>query len=33
VSMRSDQGWEVYNTWTYHSIEPTSRIEFVLRFA
>jgi uncharacterized protein YndB with AHSA1/START domain len=32
-SMRSDQGWEVYNTWTYHSIEPTSRIEFVLRFA
>jgi uncharacterized protein YndB with AHSA1/START domain len=33
VSMRSDQGWEVYNTWTYHSIHPTSRIEFVQRFA
>jgi uncharacterized protein YndB with AHSA1/START domain len=33
VSMRSDQGWEVYNTWTYQSIEPTSRIEFVNRFS
>jgi uncharacterized protein YndB with AHSA1/START domain len=33
VSMRSDQGWEIYNTWTYVSIEPTSRIEFVNRFA
>jgi uncharacterized protein YndB with AHSA1/START domain len=33
VSMRSDQGWEVYNTWTYSSIEPTSRIEFVNRFS
>ena len=33
VCMRSDQGWEVYNTWTYSSIEPMERIEFVQRFA
>jgi uncharacterized protein YndB with AHSA1/START domain len=33
VSMRSDQGWEVYNTWSYRSIEPTSRIEFINRFS
>jgi uncharacterized protein YndB with AHSA1/START domain len=33
VSMRSDQGWEIFNTWTYVSIEPISRIEFLNRFA
>jgi uncharacterized protein YndB with AHSA1/START domain len=33
VSMRSDQGWELYNTWTYRSIVPTERIEFVQGFA
>ena len=31
--MRSDQGWELYNTWTYRSIEPMERIEFVQGFA
>jgi uncharacterized protein YndB with AHSA1/START domain len=33
VSMRSDQGWELFNTWTYRSIVPTERIEFVQAFA
>jgi uncharacterized protein YndB with AHSA1/START domain len=33
VSMRSEQGWEVVNTWTYRSIEPMDRIEFVQGFA
>jgi uncharacterized protein YndB with AHSA1/START domain len=33
VSMRSDEGWELYNTWTYRSIEPMDRIEFLLGFA
>lgn len=33
VSMRSEQGWEVVNTWTYRSIEPIERIEFVQGFA
>jgi uncharacterized protein YndB with AHSA1/START domain len=33
VCMRSDQGCELYNTWTYRSIEPMDRIEFVKRFA
>jgi uncharacterized protein YndB with AHSA1/START domain len=33
VSMRSEQGFEIHNTWTYDSIQPTSRIEFVQRFA
>jgi uncharacterized protein YndB with AHSA1/START domain len=33
VCMRSDQGWELYNTWTYRSIEPMDRIEFVHGFA
>jgi uncharacterized protein YndB with AHSA1/START domain len=33
VCMRSDQGWELYNTWTYRSIEPMERIEFVQGFA
>ena len=27
VCMRSDQGWELYNTWTYGSIVPMQRIE------
>jgi uncharacterized protein YndB with AHSA1/START domain len=29
VGMRSDQGWELYNTWTYRSIKPMERIELV----
>lgn len=33
VCMRSDQGWELYNTWTYGSIVPMERIEFVQGFA
>ena len=33
VCMRSDQGWELYNTWTYRSIEPMERLEFVQGFA
>jgi uncharacterized protein YndB with AHSA1/START domain len=33
VGMRSDQGWELYNTWTYRSIKPLERIEFVQGFA
>jgi uncharacterized protein YndB with AHSA1/START domain len=33
VCMRSEQGWELYNTWTYRSIEPMDRIEFVQGFA
>jgi uncharacterized protein YndB with AHSA1/START domain len=33
VSMRSDEGWELFNTWTYRSIEPMDRIEFVQGFA
>jgi uncharacterized protein YndB with AHSA1/START domain len=33
VCMRSDQGGDLYNTWTYRSIEPPERIEFVQGFA
>jgi uncharacterized protein YndB with AHSA1/START domain len=33
VSMRSEQGFDIHNTWTYDSIQPTSRIEFVQCFA
>lgn len=33
VSMRSEQGWELFNTWTYRSIEPMDRIEFIQGFA
>jgi uncharacterized protein YndB with AHSA1/START domain len=33
VSMRSDKGWELINSWMYRSIEPTDRIEFVQGFA
>lgn len=33
VCMRSDQGFELYNTWTYRSIEPMDRIEFDNGFA
>lgn len=32
VAMRSDQGWELVNSWTYRSIEPMDRIEFVQGF-
>ncbi len=33
VSMRSEQGFEIYNTWTYRSIAPMDRIEFINGFA
>ena len=33
VCMRSAEGWELYNNWTYRSIEPMDRIEFVQGFA
>jgi uncharacterized protein YndB with AHSA1/START domain len=33
VCMRSDQGWELFNTWAYRSIEPMDRIEFDQGFA
>ena len=33
VSMRSEQGGELYNTWTYRSIESLDRIEFAAGFA
>lgn len=33
VAMRSDQGWELVNSWKYRSIEPMDRIEFVQGFA
>ena len=33
VCMRSDEGGTLYNTWTYRSIEPMDRIEFVQGFA
>ena len=33
VCMRSDQGFELFNTWTYRSIVPLERIEFVQGFA
>lgn len=33
VCMRSGEGWELYNTWTYRSIEPMDRIEFVQGFS
>lgn len=32
VSMRSHQGWELVNWWTYRSIQPIERIEFVQGF-
>ena len=33
VCMRSDQSRDLYDTWTYTSIETPERIEFVQRFA
>jgi uncharacterized protein YndB with AHSA1/START domain len=33
VCMRSVEGWELCSTWTYRSIEPMDRIEFVQGFA
>jgi uncharacterized protein YndB with AHSA1/START domain len=33
VAMRSPDGQDHYNTWTYRSVEPTRRLEFVQRFA
>ncbi|MGH3089917.1 MAG: SRPBCC family protein [Gammaproteobacteria bacterium] len=33
VCMRSPEGQDLYNTWTYRKIAPMERIEFVQRFA
>jgi uncharacterized protein YndB with AHSA1/START domain len=33
VAMRSPDGQDHYNTWTYTSVEPGKRLEFVQRFA
>jgi uncharacterized protein YndB with AHSA1/START domain len=33
VAMRSPDGHDLYNTWTYQAIEPNRRLEFVLHFA
>ena len=32
VSMRSPDGFELYNTWTYGVVEAPRRLEYVLRF-
>lgn len=32
VCMRSPDGHDIYNTWTYKKIEPMERIEFTLNF-
>jgi uncharacterized protein YndB with AHSA1/START domain len=32
VCMRSPDGHDLYNTWTYQAIEPNERLEFILRF-
>jgi uncharacterized protein YndB with AHSA1/START domain len=33
VAMRSPDGHDLYNTWTYQNIEPNRRLEFVMHFA
>jgi uncharacterized protein YndB with AHSA1/START domain len=33
VCMRSPEGFDMYNTWTYQKIVPMKRIEYVLNFA
>jgi uncharacterized protein YndB with AHSA1/START domain len=33
VCMRSPDGFEIYNTWTYSKIFPLHSIEYVLRFS
>lgn len=33
VCMRSPEGQDLYNTWTYQKIVPMQRIEFIQRFA
>jgi uncharacterized protein YndB with AHSA1/START domain len=33
LCMRSEEGWELFNTWTYRSIVPMERIEYVHGFA
>jgi uncharacterized protein YndB with AHSA1/START domain len=33
VCMRSPEGQDLYNTWTYRKISPLERIEFIQRFA
>ncbi|PZF83818.1 SRPBCC family protein [Jiangella anatolica] len=32
VSMRSPDGFELYNTWTYGLVDPPRRLEYLLRF-
>jgi uncharacterized protein YndB with AHSA1/START domain len=33
VAMRSPEGQDLYNTWTYRNIVPNERFEFITRFA
>lgn len=33
VCMRSPEGFEIYNTWTYEAVEKPNRLEFVQRFS
>ncbi|HYZ11427.1 MAG TPA: SRPBCC domain-containing protein [Actinomycetota bacterium] len=33
VAMRSPEGQDLYNTWTYEAVEPGRRLVFVTRFA
>jgi uncharacterized protein YndB with AHSA1/START domain len=33
VAMRSPEGQDLYNTWTYRKVVPRQRLEFVQRFA
>lgn len=33
VSMRSPDGHDMHNTWTYQGVDPERRLEFVLHFA
>jgi uncharacterized protein YndB with AHSA1/START domain len=33
VAMRSPEGQDLYNTWTYRSIVPQQRLEFIQNFA
>lgn len=33
VAMRSPEGQDMYNTWTYEAVEPRRRMVFITRFA
>jgi uncharacterized protein YndB with AHSA1/START domain len=33
VSMRSPEGQDMYNTWTYEAVEPEKRLVYTVRFA